>query len=215
VHEHIEPANVLAAGEVVKLRSDCIRDVPDGTDEAELKARDVHDLAVLLLQALTQRRQLRSDAVPLPAPFEEIVRNGISGVWGLPQIAAALAPSAWQRPNPVRPAVPAKPVEARVPTPAPVREVVPVPSAPPRGIEEQVEERPRRTGLLIAGGVALLVMLLIGLHYLRGPASQPNPSRQQTSGTVGVPAVARAAGRRCIAKQRRITSGEKTERHRS
>jgi hypothetical protein len=194
VHEHIEPANVLAAGEVIKLRSDCIRDVPDGANAAELKARDVHDLAVLLLQALTQRKQLRSDGIPLPAPFEKIVRNGISGVWGLQQMAAALAPPAWQRPDPVRPAVQARPVEAaRAATPIPIREVAPaVRPAPVRVVEEPAEEQPSRTRYWIAGVVVLLVALLvIGLHYLRSePASQPNPPSETAGSAQGGSAVA-------------------------
>ncbi len=54
VHEHIEPSNILAAGETVKLRSDCVREAasPDG-DESEVarkKAADVHDLAIVLLR---------------------------------------------------------------------------------------------------------------------------------------------------------------------
>src|SRR5580658_1550077 len=53
VHEHVEPENVLAVGEEIKLRSDCIREAPEGEDGCELKRRDVHDYAVVLLQALT------------------------------------------------------------------------------------------------------------------------------------------------------------------
>ena len=91
VHEHIEPANVLAAGEIIKLRSDCIRDVPAGFEAYEAKTRDVHDLAVLLLQVRTMRKQLRDgDNSLLPAPLADIVRNGITGSWGLDEIAAAL-----------------------------------------------------------------------------------------------------------------------------
>ena len=49
VHEHIEPVNVLAVGETVKLRSDCVREcvadtefnTPEGC--AELRRRDIHD----------------------------------------------------------------------------------------------------------------------------------------------------------------------------
>jgi hypothetical protein len=92
VHEHMEPANVLAVGEVIKLRSDCVREVPEGADANEYKARDVHGLVITLLQALTQQRYLPAGTT-LPAPFQEIITNGISGAWGLPQIATALAPS--------------------------------------------------------------------------------------------------------------------------
>jgi hypothetical protein len=92
VHEHVEPANVFAVGEVVKLRGDCIRETPEGESGLEAKRRDVHDLAVVLLQALTQAATLEAATRvrSLPAPFDEMVRNGLSGAWGLGQITAAL-----------------------------------------------------------------------------------------------------------------------------
>jgi hypothetical protein len=92
VHEHVEPANVFAVGEVVKLRGDCIRETPEGERGLDAKRRDVHDLAVVLLRAMTQAETLEVAArvQPLPAPFDEIVRNGLSGAWGLGQITAAL-----------------------------------------------------------------------------------------------------------------------------
>src|SRR5580704_15942069 len=91
VHEHVEAANVFAVGEVVKLRSDCIRETPEGEEGQELKRRDVRDLAVLLLQALTQKKTLEAGGRdPLPAPFDQIVRKGMSGEWGVAEIAAAL-----------------------------------------------------------------------------------------------------------------------------
>jgi hypothetical protein len=91
VHEHVEPANVFAVGEVVKLRGDCIRETPEGESGLDAKRRDIHNLAVVLLQALTL--EAATGVRPLPAPFDEIVRNGLSGVWGLEQIMAALAAS--------------------------------------------------------------------------------------------------------------------------
>src|SRR5579875_2283603 len=63
VHEHVEPSNVLAVGEVVKLRSDCVRecvaDVEFNTPEgcAELRRRDIHALGMLLLQCLTLEKE--------------------------------------------------------------------------------------------------------------------------------------------------------------
>jgi serine/threonine protein kinase len=50
VHEHIEPANVLAVGEIVKLRGDCIRETPEGEKGLGLKTGDLHELAVVLLR---------------------------------------------------------------------------------------------------------------------------------------------------------------------
>lgn len=111
VHEHLDPSNVLAAGETVKLRSDCVREAayPDG-DEAEAnrrKAADVQELAALLLQAMTGRRSLQGSATMLTPPFDGIIRNGLSGKWGLSEMATALGPVA----KPQEPATPA-------PTPA-------------------------------------------------------------------------------------------------
>ena len=93
VHEHVEPANVLAAGDLVKLRSDCIREAPTGPDGDILKAADVHDLAVVLLQCLTQHRTLADNGnARLPAPFDVLIPNALHGVCTLDQIAATLTP---------------------------------------------------------------------------------------------------------------------------
>jgi len=84
VHEHVEPANVLAVGEEIKLRSDCIRETPEGEEGRELKRWDVYDFSVVLLQALTQHKTLEDAEreLPLQEPFDEIVRKGMSGVGG-------------------------------------------------------------------------------------------------------------------------------------
>ncbi len=113
IHEHIEPANVLATSEHVKLRSDCVREAPQDPAAAEaLRARDVHDLAMVLLLALTQSRTLVPNGhTLLPKPFDQIIPNGISGAWSLDQISAALTPPA-AVPIPQSPAAasdPAKP----------------------------------------------------------------------------------------------------------
>ena len=116
VHEHVEPANVLAVGEMIKLRSDCVREAPEGEDGRKLKARDVRDLAVVLLQSLTQQRTLEAAArdLPLAAPFDEIVRKAMSGEWGLAQVSKALGPV----PVEARAPVAAAPVAATKPAPA-------------------------------------------------------------------------------------------------
>ena len=91
VHEHIEPRNIFALSEVVKLRSDCIREAPEGEEGRVAKQGDVHDLAVVLLRALTQQASI--EGIPdsaLPAPFGQIIRNGLNGTWGLENIKAAL-----------------------------------------------------------------------------------------------------------------------------
>ncbi len=96
VHEHIEPANIVAVGETVKLRSDCVREANLAGDAAAdmetRKAADTHAVAVVLLEALTGRRSLQGSATLLPSPFDGIIRNGLSGKWGLSEMAAALGP---------------------------------------------------------------------------------------------------------------------------
>jgi eukaryotic-like serine/threonine-protein kinase len=87
VHEHVEPANVMAVGETIKLRSDCIRETLEGEEGAALKRKDVRDYGLVLAEALTQRKMV--DRM-LPGPFDEIVRKGMSGEWGLAQIGVAL-----------------------------------------------------------------------------------------------------------------------------
>lgn len=103
VHEHIEPANVLAVGEVVKLRSDCVREcVADGeftSEEAcvELRKQDVHDFGTLLLRCLTLERDLTPGAIPgaaLAEPFNRIVPGAIKGNLSLREIEEILHPAA-------------------------------------------------------------------------------------------------------------------------
>ena len=126
VHEHVEPASVVATGEVVKLRSDCVREClvdPEFNPQSmcdELRQRDVHDLAVLLLQCLTLERQWTS-AVRLSAPFEQVIRHGLDGTWGLAEMERALHPPA------ERPLVPAQ-VLAHAQAGAEVRVSVPAES---------------------------------------------------------------------------------------
>ncbi len=113
VHEHVEPANIFAVGDVVKLRSDCIREAPEGEEGVAAKKRDIHDLGVVLLQALTQKTTLADAAgdLPLPSPFDHVVRRSMSGEWGLAEIQTALQ-------TPKRPPIPAPvapPAVAHVP----------------------------------------------------------------------------------------------------
>jgi len=92
VHEHVEAGNIFAAGEKVKMRSDCIRETPEGDAAVEARRRDVRDLAVLLMEVLLGKNCGSSSArqALLPAPFDEIVRNGMTGIWGLAEIKTAL-----------------------------------------------------------------------------------------------------------------------------
>lgn len=180
VHEHVEPGNVLAVGEEIKLRSDCIRETPEGAEGIELKRRDVCDLATVLLRALTQQRTLEGAAreLPLPAPFDAIVRKGMSGDWGLPEIAAALASGG-------APAIASRPVAAVV-APRPVERMVdgsdgavaPAPVVRAERLRAPVESEPGGmwSGSRIAMWVGVMVVLLVGWYLLRGrPVKQASP----------------------------------------
>jgi len=125
VHGLVEPESVLAAGDRIKLRSDCARPAPSAEDAALEGATtaqtDAHGLAGIIYRALTQARlHDAADALALPEPFATIVRNTARGAWGVGQIEAEL-----QRYNrahtPVvpAPAAPREPVRSK-PVPAPV-----------------------------------------------------------------------------------------------
>lgn len=91
IHEHIEPRNIFSVNDAVKLRGDCIREAPEGEEGRIAKQRDVHDLATVLLQGLTQRESV--EGIPdsaMPSPFGQIIRKGLDGTWGLENIRAAL-----------------------------------------------------------------------------------------------------------------------------
>jgi hypothetical protein len=195
VHEHVEPANVLAVGEVIKLRSDCIREALEGEEGSELKRKDVRDFATVLLQALTQQRKL-GDAtrdLPLPAPFEQIVRKGMSGEWGLAQIGVALKPAdaaakpvaAVTKTATRSAAVTEAPVERPVAAP-----VVAAPSAPPsvaRRIRVPVDDEPRGLGLRgIAYGVGTLLILLLGWYFVHSRSAGSSDAAKEAAVPVPV-----------------------------
>jgi hypothetical protein len=121
IHEHIEPRNLFAVGDVVKLRIDCIRETPEGEEGRAAKQRDVRDLATLLLQALTQQRSL--EGIPdfaIPPPFGPIIRNGLDGTWALENIKAALGGVFGKHPARQKPvnAAPARPATAEQKAPS-------------------------------------------------------------------------------------------------
>lgn len=169
VHEHIEPATILAVGETVKLRSSCVREAPEGREGDEARARDVRALCTVLLQALTRQRQLAG--VTLPGPFQQAIANGISGVWGLPEIKAALMPASALPKSQAAAATPIKPTpqasqstqEASQATPISTRRIV-------TPVAEEGE--PRRLSKWTAIAAALLVVLFLSWHFLHKPSQK-------------------------------------------
>ncbi|HEX4577155.1 MAG TPA: hypothetical protein VH117_07365 [Edaphobacter sp.] len=190
VHEHVMPENVLAVGEVIKLRSDCIRETLEGEEGAALKRKDVGDYATVLLQALTQKRTLEdaSRALPLPAPFEQIVRKGMSGEWGLAQIAVALKPTtrvaqaiaaAQAVVAPSAPVAPVAAMGARVE--GPVETPVMPPPSVARRIRVPVDDKPRRFELRgIAYAVGTLLIVLLGWYFVRSRSASRGSAVQKT-----------------------------------
>ncbi|WP_263367174.1 protein kinase domain-containing protein [Edaphobacter bradus] len=175
VHEHIQPENIFAEGETVKLRSDCIREATAGLDEgspeaAERVARDVHDLAVVLLEAMTGRRSLQGSATVLPTPFDGIIRNGLSGKWGLAHMAAALQPA--------RPTTPAAPT------------TIPSAVTSPKAVAATIAERP-------AAPQAAAVSARIA--PAQAPAQQPMSERRAVQQPVAQqPVMQQPVGRRKV-----------------
>jgi eukaryotic-like serine/threonine-protein kinase len=189
VHEHVVPENVLAVGEEIKLRSDCIRETLEGDEGVALKRKDVHDFAAVLLQALTQQRTLEDATrdLPLPAPFEQIVRKGMSGEWGLAQIGVALKPAAGARSvaRPVvetvarveRPPVAATPVAP----PSVDRPSVPPPSVA-RRIRVPVGEKQQGIGPRgIAYGVGTLLIVLLGWYFVHSRSAGSSGAAKETA----------------------------------
>jgi eukaryotic-like serine/threonine-protein kinase len=184
VHEHIEPANVLAVGEAIKLRSDCIRETPEGQEGRELKSKDARDFAVVLLQALTQKKTLeevKRDR-PLEAPFDEIVQKGMSGEWGIPEIVAALRPDTEIRVE-ARPVAVSEPkAEKVVETPAEL------PTYPTQRVQVPVEEKSGGIeGRRLAIGVGAMLLLLLVAFFVHGRWSK---SSAAVEANAAVPAIA-------------------------
>jgi hypothetical protein len=167
VHEHVEPGSVLAVGDGIKLRSDCIRETPEDEEGAELRRRDVRDLAMVLLRALTGQKTLENAV--LSAPFDRIVAKGVSGEWGLAEMRAALAESG--------PATQALPVAEARPVAA-ERPVVAASSTVARR-DREVEESGgfaagMGTGFKILLGLSVLVLLVIAWRMFHAkPVAAP------------------------------------------
>lgn len=93
VHGHLIPGNIFAVGEAVKLRQDGARKIPfDAPEETRnrLETADIRDLGLLIVEALTQRREWPTANQPLPPPFDRIVPRLIDGSWGLEDAAKFL-----------------------------------------------------------------------------------------------------------------------------
>lgn len=157
VHGLLEPESVLAAGDQIKLRSDCARPAPSAEDAllegAVTPKTDAWGLADIIYRSLTQNRlHDASDALALPEPFATVVRNAARGVWGVGEMEAELRRGA-------RPAVPVAPapVKAQTPALAPVKAPV---TAPAMGtpVAARVESVPATADPVRTGDVERAVL---------------------------------------------------------
>ncbi len=129
-HGHVEAASILATGETVKLRSDCLQMSTAG------QAQDVAGIGATLFHAFTQRKAPSATDAQInriPAPFAEIVRNSFARRWTLAQIANALKPLPPVT-EPIPPPARPEPIAATAPERAP--------EAVPEKAPEVVPERP-------------------------------------------------------------------------
>jgi len=182
-HGHVEAASILATGETVKLRSDCLQISPSS------QAQDVAGIGATLFHAFTQRKAPSATDAQInriPAPFAEIVRNSFARRWTLAQIANALKPvPPVTDPIPPPPARP-EPIAAREPEKAPERPPVPKyrPAIPPAVVAkplplvtEDEEEAPvvaKRSRLALYIALAVAALVLISWLIFR-PRSAPAP----------------------------------------
>jgi hypothetical protein len=208
IHGEIDAAHVVAVGETVKLRTDCVRPCvlhpDDAVDCQKLIQRDVHDLATLILRTLTLETSLKP-GLKLPAPFDKIIVNGISGAWGLPEISAALNPPAPARPasETTPEAVAAATARAEEPTPA-----APAASTESAGITTAVADplhfqrriqnstvrvHPHMKLWLILGAVAIVILAVL----IHGISGSPRSTTQAAENT---PARTTASARQVITR---------------
>ena len=182
VHGLVEPESVLAAGDSIKLRSDCARPAPAPQD-ADLEGivtprTDAVGLAGVIYFALTQGR-LRdaSDALQLPEPYAGIVRNTMRGTWGVSEIGAELTragrtsqPAALSAAAPAPVAAPAAPALGRS---IPERSI---PEKPGESVWQQPGRVPPERRKLIAVSAAVVVVILILFALLHHSAPKPGAS---------------------------------------
>lgn len=124
VHGRMEAASVLATGDTIKLRSDCVHAA--GANFAQVAAEDVRSLARIVVQSLTRRIPSgENDPVMqlVPEPMARAARRALGGRATVDEVAAvagirlvpptAPVPARQVAAEPAKPAA-AAPVEKRV-----------------------------------------------------------------------------------------------------
>lgn len=203
VHEHIESANVLAVGETVKLRSDCVREciadtefnTPEGC--AELRRKDVHNFGMLLLECLTLEKRY-NPGLNLPDVFRRMIPHMLDGTWTLEQIGQMLNPPAVASSTTAAAtsstrAATTKPqdsLNSKTATPAPEQATLPLDMPPPGNKPTPDALRYRREvsdesggfnlrPWILGGAAALIFCVIVIWHFVSAKPAQP--ARSQTA----------------------------------
>jgi outer membrane biosynthesis protein TonB len=212
VQGQLKPANILVVGDQLKLASDTIRRVSEGTmstntptvydppearHESSSAAGDIWALGVSLFEALTRRSPSGSgepgEAIVLPADFSPAFRD---------IVARCLSPSPQDRPSvpeladwirgrsagPVPAAsnqpTAAVPPEPRTPEPAPPRtaSLQVAPEAARPAPPVAQSPKPRALITVMVGAVVILALGWTGVHVFRTHRTPAPPSGQAAGG---------------------------------
>lgn len=208
VHGRVEASSVLAVGETIKLRSDCLQKlqaVEERPDAGDPIAADVQGIGNVLFQSLTQRLPKSgsdSELQRLPAPFAQIIRNTLSGRWTLRDVDAALngkpGAAAYEAPAPAIAAAEA-PVAETISSPGPA-EALPDKTLPLDQPSDPGARARKRLVFAAAAVAILLVIILLNRHSAHSalnpapvsansePASAPVAPAQEAAPTTPAPA---------------------------
>lgn len=175
----VEAANVLAAGDTIKLRSDHLQVVAASENLNAQTAKDIQGLGGLLYQCLTQRRPGAIDSNDpslqlLPAPFVQVVRRALSGLATLDELSALLHSQATTP----------KAAASNIAPPVAVKSVSPQPAAaaiPAKKTPAIVDTPPdsSRSPLILGGVVVLLLIVALGLWMILRPSKSTSTSTEE------------------------------------
>jgi TonB family protein len=188
-HGHLKPANIMSAGEQLKISADGLQrsgetggaprplgpyDAPEIAEGRVAPAADAWSLGVTLVEILTQRSpgSAASPRIPenLPAPFGDIVSHCLRPEpeqrWTVSQIAAHLAPA------------------APLPGPARIITMPPRPEPPPE--PERIAARWYFKPVIAA--LVAVVAIIAGTRLFRsGPAAAPASNPPAVASREAVP----------------------------
>jgi TonB family protein len=187
VHGDVQPANILAVGETIKLSSDTIRPTGESGESGSVQTSgDIYSLGIAIVQALTQRSPLDTGASighaaeQLPAPFDEIVGHALDADPQLRWTAGAIA----VRLNPASAAAVAAAAAASAPTPQ---------ASAPQVAAAKKEANKERIAAKPAVPAAVAVPAPAAVSASRSPVAVRSPTAVPLSPVAPLPKQARTA----------------------